>query len=972
MKKILNIFTIILLFNSCNKQDLATVKTNSNYTVTSNIAIIGGKVLNDGGCAIISKGICFGSNENPTISDTIYKDSTLKLEYKIEFNNLKPGSTYYTRAFVVNKIGPSYGELIKFSTLSEIKTDSVSKISSTSAISGGSILSKGNASIISKGICWSLNPSPTTSDFKTFDNSNSTVFTSELTSLTPGTIYYVRAFAINDGGVSYGNEVTFTTLNISIPSLTTNSVISITKSTASCGGNITSDGGGAVTSRGVCWSTNSNPTLTNSIVSKNGIGIGSYTSSVTDLISNTTYYVRAYATNSAGTAYGDNKTFKTDQLLNTPVVTTYYNGNPYYTLGLTTAKCGGEITSIGSSPIIDKGVCYGLAINPIQTDGFVSSGSGGLGVFTSSIDNLTPNKTYYVRAYAKNSQGISYGTSYSFTTSNYSLPTITSSTASSITGNSSILGGQVLSDGGTAVTARGVCWSTTSTPNLASNITTNGFGLGVFSSSLSGLLPNTTYYYRAYATNSIGTAYGTILSFTTLSYPVLTTTLTSSITTSGAISGGTITSDGGAAVTARGICWSTTSNPTLGSNKSVNGIGIGTFSSSITSLTPNTTYYVRAYATNSSGTSYGNQITFTTLSVNLPSITTNSATSILSTSASSGGNITSDGGATVTARGVCWSTTANPTLASNKTLNGLNIGSFSSSITGLTANTTYYVRAYATNSSGTSYGNQITFTTLSITIPSITTNSASSILTTTASSGGNIISDGGATVTARGICWSTSANPTLASNSTSNGLGVGSFISTISSLSSNTTYYVRAYATNSIGTAYGNTVIFTTSINIGDNYGGGKVAYILQSGDPGYVEGQNHGIIAAPSDQSTGIKWYNGTYTTTNASGTAIGTGNANTNAIVSSQGYGSYAAILCSDLVLGGYNDWYLPSKDELNKLYLNIANIGGFNTTALSQYWSSSQNYSYESYCLQFSSGSLRLAYKDKLFLVRAIRSF
>jgi hypothetical protein len=97
-----------------------------------------------------------------------------------------------------------------------------------------------------------------------------------------------------------------------------------------------------------------------------------------------------------------------------------------------------------------------------------------------------------------------------------------------------------------------------------------------------------------------------------------------------------------------------------------------------------------------------------------------------------------------------------------------------------------------------------------------------------------------------------------------------------------------------------------------------------------------HGLISASSDQSTGIQWYNGTYTVTGASGTALGTGQANTTAIVNNQGAGSYAAQLCIDLVLNGYSDWFLPSIDELNKLCLNRIAIGGF---ANNYYWSSSE---------------------------------
>jgi uncharacterized protein (TIGR02145 family) len=124
-------------------------------------------------------------------------------------------------------------------------------------------------------------------------------------------------------------------------------------------------------------------------------------------------------------------------------------------------------------------------------------------------------------------------------------------------------------------------------------------------------------------------------------------------------------------------------------------------------------YYVRAYATNSEGTGYGNELSFTTLEdLSIPILSTTEITEITQTTAKSGGNITDDGGATVTARGVCWSTSQNPTISGSKTEDGTGAGNFTSSISGLEPNTKYYVRAYATNSKGTGYGNELSFTTL--------------------------------------------------------------------------------------------------------------------------------------------------------------------------------------------------------------------------------------------------------------------
>ncbi len=175
-------------------------------------------------------------------------------------------------------------------------------------------------------------------------------------------------------------------------------------------------------------------------------------------------------------------------------------------------------------------------------------------------------------------------------------------------------------------------------------------------------------------------------------------------------------------------------------------------------------------------------------------------------------------------------------------------------------------------------------------------------------------------------------------------------------------------------------------LRVGDVYQGGKVAYILVNGDPGYDATTQHGLIAATSDQSRSITWdrltgefplYQGT--NRGAIGTAIGTGFSNTSNIIASQGIiaTNYAAGLARAYTGGGYTDWYLPSKDELNKLYLNRVAIGGFISNSNGLYWSSSeiQSYPYHSAWLQdFSNGGPLSIFKSFDFdvNVRAIRSF
>jgi uncharacterized protein (TIGR02145 family) len=391
--------------------------------------------------------------------------------------------------------------------------------------------------------------------------------------------------------------------------------------------------------------------------------------------------------------------------------------------------------------------------------------------------------------------------------------TLTTNVATSVTNITAISGGNITSDGGTPVTARGICWSTSPNPTVTNDSTRNGVGTGAFTSNISNLLGSTTYYIRAYAINTTGIGYGNQVTFTTPvpTTPSLTTTTLSSITSVSVATGGSVVNNGGAPITARGVVWDTLTNPLITKNKSINGSINNIFLDTIRGLAGSRLYYVRSYATNSAGTAYGNELTFTTLTPVVPTVTINPIDLITNVSARSGGAITSDGGAAILSKGVVWSTFPNPTISNSKTTDSSGVAPFTSQLTGLLGDSVYYVRAYATNATGTGYSSQLNFTAITAVLATVTTNPITSITSNSAISGGNVTASGGGVISARGVVWNTSPTPTLSHFKTTDGTGTGTFTSNLTSLTPpGTTYYVRAYVTNSIGTNYGNEVTFTT------------------------------------------------------------------------------------------------------------------------------------------------------------------
>ncbi len=568
------------------------------------------------------------------------------------------------------------------------------------------------------------------------------------------------------------------------PTVQSYGATSITGTGATLTGNVTSDGGAIVTDCGFIYGTSSNDLIQ---TVQSGSGTGLFSTNITDLNSNTTYYYRAYATNSVGTTYSEVRSFTT---LTLPTVFTY----DAIDIITTSAKLRGKITASSGETVTARGFLLGTNSNNLTRD--IQRGSGA-GDYSYTITGLIYGTTYYYKAYAITSAGTAYGQILSFTL--YSEPT----------GYENGIGYVDLG------LPSGTLWAYA---NIEASLPTaygNLYAWGETNTKSTYTSDNYTYSDNPEilpASNDAATVIcgGGWRMPTYQEYDELLNNCIKSYVKRNRVNGELFIGPNGNSIflpirTGQYYYWS--SSISAGSTQYAWNLYINSDNCNMNSNNRYYGQYVRPVIP-------GN--------TTIPTVNTGTSSDVSSTGATLSGSVISDGGRIVIVRGFYYGTDSDNLMQSVQSDNATD--TFIGSITGLAANTTYYYKAYATNSAGTAYGEIRSFTTTEATVPIVTTGKSISITTSGATLNGNVISDGGVTVTACGFLYGTSEDNL--SQTVQSGNGTGSYTNTLTDLNSYTTYYYRAYATNSAGTAYGEVRSFITLGSFIDSRDGNTYTFV--------------------------------------------------------------------------------------------------------------------------------------------------
>jgi uncharacterized protein (TIGR02145 family) len=712
-----------------------------------------------------------------------------------------------------------------------------SDITLTSTMCSGEITSQGASIVTARGICWSVSPDPMVEDSHTNGGYSTGIFTCKVTGLISGTLYYIRAYATNYSGTAYGEQYSFTSVSAGgggpCPEITAVTYEGQTYNTVLVGTQ--------------CW-------LKENLNVGTRINCSQSQNATNDIKEKYCYDDNENNCATHGGLYQWDEIMQGAENQGTqglcPVgwhvptdaewttLTDFIGGS-----SIAGGKLKGTGTTRWQSPNTGATNESGFTAMPGGYSGYGSYYMGNSGQWWSSSSYSTTSARYrsmgydativYRNSFVK-SNGFSVRCVKDVVVTGAVLPTLTTGSISEIKMDSAVSGGDITDNGGDPVTARGVCWSTSSNPTILNSHTSDSIGSGIFISNLTGLLLNTHYYVRAYASNTAGTEYGSQISFTTVanqdiqkcpgSPTVLYEGQTYNTVQIGAqcwlnenLNTGKLISRPQYLNASNGIkekyCYfdSETYCNQYGALYQWDEIMQGSTTSGVQGICPQG-WHIPSDADWTTLTDFlggegiaGGKLKETgTAHWQIPNT---GATNESGFTALAGGYIQGDMTRTYYVdngeRGYWWSSTMAGTSVFSRYMSNsnTNINSFSSSVNGHSNS----VRCMK-DASGTVY-----------TLPTITTAGISYINSSSALSGGEITNDGGANVFVRGVCWGISPNPTLSNSYSSDGNGPGTFISILTGMTPNTLYYVRSYATSSMGTAYGSDFNFTTTATVGIN-----------------------------------------------------------------------------------------------------------------------------------------------------------
>lgn len=801
---------------------MLTEADNQSLSIQSSIVSIGAE-------SITLCGFCYakGADKDPTLADlmaNIPEDempdiNQVEKKFSATIDGLEASTEYSVRAYAMNDAGSvGYGPKTVLRTANAekptVRTYEDADVRGDYAVVSAEIIDEGTAKVTTRGFCWSsTNASPMLGACEgnvEVALNDSKIFASEITKLKEGTTYYVRSYAINEKGTGYGNKVTITTTSVTEATVTLADVYNITTTTAQLAASIGSNGNGTINERGFCWSSSSQkPEIGATGCESHAIEGENFTLVLSNLKSNQTpYWVVAYVKNEKGIAYSEVKSFET-QVLDVPELAT--PTIPEANITISSALFNSSIVSNNNSDIKAKGFCYSSTNNKPTIEDNPQPIEGN--TFSLQVNELKYGTTYYVRAYATNGVGTGYSTSVSFTTTNILIPTLNHVAISSITTDGATFTATITSTNNGTIKEKGFCWSTTnSNPTYEDSKQLIDDKNTTFAYKLSGLTNGTRYYVRAFAKNEAGISYTGTQEFVTtaLSVPNLSMPSVSDITTTSAKVVSSIESNGNATVSEKGFCWNTTGTPDLKTSKKVEG---DQFTLVLNELEFGKTYYVWAYAKNSVGVGYSQANTFTTVSIQEPSLEYYVNISNVGISeATFTSTISSANNGTISKKGFCWNTTGNAPDLKTDASQKVTGDQFNLTITGLTFGKTYYVWAYATNGVGTGFSEPQTFTTTNITTPEMYSTDISAITTTSATLSTTIYNTNNGKISQKGFCWSsTNSEPTIADSHKDITTDGNTFSHSLTGLQPGVTYYVRAYSKNEAGLAYNSMTSFTTT-----------------------------------------------------------------------------------------------------------------------------------------------------------------